>query len=224
VIGQKILIIAVTLGNLLLGLLLWALGYGGIDIVVVSVIIGISFVLIFTMVILFYLSGNPTATSKLLRIIIRLICFVRRNRWDPTDFQVKAEGSLGSFHNGINTLKTNRRALTKPVVFSLLAWASDIAVFFLCFTAIGYNLFADRALIAYALTATLAIEGFSFLGFNEIIRSSIFIALGIPPAISATSTLLNRFATFWFRLIVSYAVFQWKVLMIHDSKVKTKIS
>jgi uncharacterized protein (TIRG00374 family) len=222
VIGQKILIIAVTLGSLLSGLLLWALGYGVIDTVVVSAIIGIAFILVFTLFLLFYLSGKPTATSTLLRFIIRLICFVRGNRWNPSDFQAKAEKSLDSFHKGIETLKMNRRALAKPVVFSLLAWASDLAVFFLCFTAIGYNLFADRALIAYALTATLAIEGFSFIGFNEIIRSSIFIALGIPPAISATSTLLNRFATFWFKLIVSYAVFQWKVLMTHDSQVKTK--
>jgi hypothetical protein len=93
-----------------------------------------------------------------------------------------------------------------------LAWFADLAVFILCFMALGYELPAFQALIAYALTATLLVEGVSFLGFNEIIRSSLFIALGIPSAIGVTSILLNRFATFWFRLIVSYGVFHWKVL------------
>jgi hypothetical protein len=78
--------------------------------------------------------------------------------------------------------------------------------------ALGYSLPVVKILIAYALTATLLVEGVSFLGFNEIIRTSLFIALGIPPGIGVTSILLNRFATFWFRMVISYGVFHWKVL------------
>jgi len=122
------------------------------------------------------------------------------------------EKNLDDFHAGFVTLKANPRGLGLPVVFVVLAWASDIVVFILCFMALGYSMPMFQVLIAYALTAALLVEGVSFLGFNEIIRSSLFIALGIPPVIGVTSILLNRFATFWFRMVVSYGVFHWKVL------------
>jgi uncharacterized protein (TIRG00374 family) len=148
----------------------------------------------------------------LLDWIIRLISFLRRNKWDSAGFRSRMEKNLDDFHAGFVTLKANPRGLMLPVVFAVLAWASDMVVFILCFMALGYNLPAFQILIAYALTATLLVEGVSFLGFNEIIRSSLFIALGIPPVIGVTSILLNRFATFWFRMVVSYGVFHWKVL------------
>jgi uncharacterized protein (TIRG00374 family) len=212
VIAHKILIIMVILANTIVGLVLWVLGYGYLDSTVFGIIIGISLILIFTLVMIFYFSSNYQATDKLLNWIIRLIRFLRRNKWDSTGFRSKMEKNLNDFHTGFITLKSNPRGLLLPVVFAVLAWASDIAVFILCFMALGYSLPAFQILIAYALTATLLVEGVSFLGFNEIIRSSLFIALGIPSGIGVTSILLNRFATFWFKTVVSYGVFHWKVI------------
>jgi uncharacterized protein (TIRG00374 family) len=212
VIAHKILIIMIILANTILGLILWVLSFGYMDSPIFGIIIGISSILIFTLVLIFYLSSNRRATDKLLSWIIQLINFIRRNKWDSASFRNKMEKNLKDFHLGFITLKANRRGLFLPIVFVVLAWASEMAVFILCFMALGYSLPAFKILIAYALTATLLIEGVSFLGFNEIIRSSLFIALGIPSGIGVTSILLNRFATFWFRLVVSYGVFHWKVL------------
>ncbi len=212
VIAHKILIITVILANTIVGLVLWVWGYGNVSSVVFGIIVGISLVLIFTLVIIFYLSSNSRVTGKLLDWLIRLISFFRRNKWDPADFRSKMEKNLSDFHTGFVTLRANPRKLLLPAVFVVLAWAADLTVFILCFIALGYNLPPFQALIAYALTATLLVEGVSFLGFNEIIRSSLFIALGIPAAVGVTSILLNRLATFWFRMVVSYGVFHWKVI------------
>lgn len=212
VIAHKILIIMVILANTILGLILWVLGYGYLDSPIFGIIIGISLVLILTLVMIFFLSNNRRATDKLLSWTIQLISFLRRNKWDSSGFRNRGEKNLDDFHLGFVTLKSNPRGLLSPIVFVILAWASDMAVFILCFMALGYSLPAFQVLIAYALTATLLVEGVSFLGFNEIIRSSFFIALGIPSGIGVTSILLNRFATFWFKMVVSYGVFHWKVL------------
>jgi uncharacterized protein (TIRG00374 family) len=212
VIAHKILIIMVILATTILGLVLWVLSIGYLDSPIFGIIIGISLILILTLVLIFYLSSNRRATDRLLAWIIQLINFLRRNKWDSTRFRSKMEKNLNDFHLGFVTLKANPRGLLLPVIYVVLAWASDMAVFILCFMALGYSLPAFKILIAYALTATLLIEGVSFLGFNEIIRSSLFIALGIPSGIGVTSILLNRFATFWFRMVVSYGVFHWKVL------------
>ncbi len=211
VIAHNILIIMLILANTIVGLLLWVLGYGLIDSAVFGIVIGVSSILIFTLVLIFYLSSNRRATGKLLDWIIRVICFLRRNKWNSAAFRSKMEKNLGDFHMGIVTLKANPRGLMWPVTFTFLAWATDLIVFILCFMALGYNLPAYQALIAYAFIATL-LEGVSFIGFNEIIRSSLFISLGIPLAVGVTSILLHRFATFWFRLVVSYIVFHRKVL------------
>ena len=218
VIAHKILIIFVLLANTIIGLVLWVLGIGNIDSAVFGIIIGISLILIFTLMMIFFLSSNKQVTSKLLDWIIRLIRFFRRKKWESAGFRNGMEKNLGDFHTGIVSLKANPRGLLWPVIFSVLAWASDFVVFVLCFMALDYSLPAYQVFIAYALTATLLVEGVSFLGFNEIIRSSLFIALGIPPAIGVSSILLNRFATFWFRLIVSYGVFHWKVLTSYALK------
>ena len=212
VIAHKILIIMVILANTIVGLVSWVLGYGYVDSLIFGIIIGISLILIFTLVMIFYFSSNWQATDKLLDWIIRLICFIRRNKWDSAGFKSRMEKNLDDFHTGFVNLKANPRGLLLPVIFAILAWASDMAVFILCFMALGYSLPAFQVLIAYALTATLLVEGVSFLGFNEIIRSSLFIALGIPPGIGVTSILLNRFATFWFKIIIAYGVFHWKVI------------
>jgi hypothetical protein len=45
--------------------------------------------------------------------------------------------------------------------------------------------------------------------FTEIINSSSYAILGIPAAISVSATLLARVVTLWFKLVVSYVVFQW---------------
>ncbi len=212
VIAHKILIITVILANTIVGLLLWVLSYGNMDSAVFGIIVGLSSILIFTLMMIFYLSNNSRATGKLLDWLIRLISFFKRNKWNSSGFRGKMEKNLSDFHTGFVTLRANPRGLLLPATFTVLAWATDIVVFILCFMALGYNLPAFQALIAYALTATLLVEGVSFLGFNEIIRSSLFIALGIPAAIGVTSILLNRLATFWFRMVVSYGVFHWKVI------------
>ena len=212
VIAHKILIITVILANTIIGLILWVLSYGNMDSLVFGIIVGISLILICTLMMIFYLSNNSQVTGKLLDWVIRIISFVRRNKWDSSGFRSKMEKNLSDFHSGFVSLKANPRGLLVPAVFTVLAWVADMAVFILCFMALGYNLPAFQALIAYALTATLLVEGVSFLGFNEIIRSSLFIALGIPAAVGVTSILLNRLATFWFRMVVSYGVFHWKVI------------
>jgi uncharacterized protein (TIRG00374 family) len=212
VIAHKILIIIVILANTIIGLALWVLGVGYLDSPIFDVIIGLSLILIFTLVFIFYLSSNRRATNNLLDWIIQLICFLRRNKWDSADFRSRMEKNLEDFHLGFLTLKANPRGLLLPIIFVVLAWAADLAVFILCFLALDYSLPIYQVLIAYALNATLLVEGVSFLGFNEIIRSSLFIALGIPSGIGVTSILLNRVATFWFRMVVSYGVFHWKVL------------
>jgi uncharacterized protein (TIRG00374 family) len=208
VVGQKIIIMAVTIVDLLLGLVLLGLNYA----LPSNVLVFITAVLLLTvsaLLVLVYLSTHESATGKLLNWLVRVACFIRRGHWDPQDFRAKAERTLNRFHEGIRTLTANPKALVQPVAFSLLSWALDISITFLAFASLGYPVAVDKVLIVYALTGSLQAMGASFLGFTEIIVSGSYAILGIPAAISVSATLLIRVVTLWFKLVVSYFVFQW---------------
>jgi uncharacterized protein (TIRG00374 family) len=85
----------------------------------------------------------------------------------------------------------------------------DITVIFLTFIALGYAVPVDKVLIVYTLTGTLQAVGVAVFGINEIVMSTSFTVLGIPSELALSVTLLTRVVTLWFRLIMSYAAFQW---------------
>jgi uncharacterized protein (TIRG00374 family) len=208
VVSQKIIVTTVTMGSLICGLALLALNYTPPTNVLLFVAIVLSLT-VFSLFMLLYLSASEKATAKILGWIIRAGCFLLRDHWNPQDFREKAEQLLKRFHEGIDTLGSKPKALVRPISLSLLAWGFDISIIFLTFASLGYRAPVDKVLIVYALTGSLQAMGVSFLGFTEIIVSSSYAILGIPVAIAVSATLLTRVVTLWFKLIVSYFVFQW---------------
>lgn len=207
VVGQKIIVTAVTILGLFLGLVLLALHYtppSGVVVFIVLVLI----VSVSSLIVLWYLSSNPEATLGLLGWFVRIVSFFWR-RWNSEDFLVRAEEVLNNFHEGMRNLTANPKALVKPVGLSLAAWAFDVSVVFLVFVSLNFPVPVDKVLIVYALTGTLQAWGVSFLGFTEIIMSGSYTLLGIPLAASLAATLMIRVVTLWFKLVVSYFAFQW---------------
>jgi uncharacterized protein (TIRG00374 family) len=208
VVGQKVIGMVVTIVDLILGVALLAWSYA-LPSLVLTFVASVLFLSIFSLFIVVYLSANPRATKRILDWLVRTLSFIRRNRWNSLDFRLKAEKMLNRFHEGIRTLSADKKALVRPMAFSLLSWTFDVSVVFLVFAALGYAVPVDKVLIVYALTGTLQSIGVSFLGFTEIIMSSSYTVLGIPPALSLSAVLLTRVVTLWFKLIVAYLAFQW---------------
>jgi len=208
VIGQKIIGMAITVIDLVLGLTILAFNYS----LPTSVSIFIAFVLFlsaFSLFIVVYFSSRPKATKKMLDWLIRFVSFLRRGRWNPTSFRNRAQETLGEFHEGIRALSGNLKALVRPIVFSLVSWAFDVSVIFLVFASLRYPIPVDKVLIVYALTGSLQAIGVSLVGFTEIVVSSSYAILGLPIAVSMSATLLTRIVTLWLKLVVSYIAFQW---------------
>jgi len=208
VVSQKIIVTTVTVFSLIFGLAFLALNYTPSSNVLIFIAV-VLFLTAFSLIMIVYLSANDKATDRILGWLIRAACFIRRGRWNPEDFRAKAKQMLNRFHEGIRTLSAKPKALARPISFSLLAWGFDISITFLTFASLGYPVPVDKVLIVYALTGSLQAFGVSFLGFTEIIVSSSYAILGIPAAISVSATLLTRVVTLWFKLVVSYFVFQW---------------
>jgi uncharacterized protein (TIRG00374 family) len=168
---------------------------------------------ILSVVIIYWVSLKPTATRRLLGWAIRVGTFFRK-RWNSKKFQERAEALLGRFHDGMAELKDNPKALIKPACYSLVSFIFEISVIFLTFIALGYPVPVDKVLIVFTLTGTVQTVGFTFFGFPDLIMTISFTALGIPPALSISVTLLTRVVSLWFRLMVSYMALQWESLKI----------
>ena len=211
VVGQKIIIMIITVVDLALGITLLSFAY---DLQIASTaVLGflalILFITILALLVVVYLSAKPTATKRVLNGLIKIACFLRRNRWDPTEFKNNSEETLERFHTAIGTLAAERGALVRPVAFSLASWGFDVGVVMLVFAALGYPIPIDKVLIVYAVTGTLQSIGVSFVGFTELVMSTAYNLLSIPIPLSVSVTLLTRVVTLWFKLLVSYVAFQY---------------
>jgi len=221
VIGQKIMVMTITVVTFSVGLVLVLFNYSlpplaAFSIVLFLVLSAVSLFLIY------YFSMKPKATDALLRFGIRVGKLFRKS-WNPNDLSQKIENVLANFHSGIGELKAKPCALVVPSLFSVLSWVFDIGVMFLVFTALGYPVPVDVVLIVYTVSGALQAVGLGIFGFNEIVMIATFEALGLPRALSVSVTLLTRAITLWFRLILSYSAFQWTGVKLVRQKDSSRI-
>jgi uncharacterized protein (TIRG00374 family) len=222
VVGQKIIIMIITVVDLALGIGLLATTYNLpiASTAVLGFLALILFITIFALFVVVYLSAKPKATKRMLNWLIQAASFLRRNRWDPTEFRSNTEKTLERFHEGMGTLAAEKGALIRPVAFSFASWGFDVGVVMLVFASLGYPIPVDKVLIVYAVTGTLQSIGVSFVGFTELIMSTAYSLLSIPIPLSFSVTLLTRVVTLWFKLLVSYVAFQYagiKMLLSKDT-------
>jgi uncharacterized protein (TIRG00374 family) len=207
---KNVLEILLVLCTSVLGLVLLALNYTLEGSVLLT--IGITMMLLTVpLIVIIYLSINLEATKKILRALKRLYAFIRRRPANIEDFEKKIENILKEYHNGIITLKANPKSLFQAGFFQTIAWSFDIAALFLIFASIGYIVPADKIIITNAISVNLQTQGIALTGFAQIVSSSVYTILGISRTLSAASTVLAGFASFWFKFIIAFFAFQFVV-------------
>lgn len=216
VIGQKIIVMAITVVTFSIGLTLVLLNRTLEPLVVFSIVLFLMLSIV-SLFLIYYLSVKPKATHTLLKFVTRIGLFFRKN-WNPTGFNQKVMEVLNNFHISIGELKTKPRALVLSSTYSVLSWLFDIGVMFLVFASLGYPIPFDSVLIVYTISGVLQAVGLGIFGVNEIIMISAFRALGLPVDLSVSVTLLSRAVTLWFRLVMSYGAFQWASIKVARQK------
>ena len=212
VVGQKIFTMTMTIVALSTGLGLVLVNYS-LPLIVTLLIAVVLVLSILALSIVYYVSVKPTATKTLLNWAIKIVLLFRK-RWNPQNFNLKAEEWLGKFHAGVQQLREKPKALVRPAVFAILSFVFEVSVIFLTFMALGYPVPVDKVLIVFTLTGTLQTVGLTFFGFPELIMTVSFTALLIPGSLALSVTLLTRVVNLWFRLIVSYFALQWAGIKI----------
>jgi len=211
IVSHRILSMAITLTTLIASSTILIIKYE----LSTSILIFIVVVMIGTMasiVLLSYLSFKEQTTWKVINGLLGFFEFISRGRWQLTNLKNRAQKMLKIFHEGIITLIERPRDLALPVVYSLLAWLSDILISFFVFISLGFDVSFVVIVIVY--TISMAVQYFPVgipaeVGLTEIVMTSLYALL--LPHISLTgcaaATVLTRVLTVWFRFFVGYAFF-----------------
>lgn len=192
------------------GLILLALNYtleSGV-LITIGTTIGL---LTLPLILIIYFSVNLDATKKIIGVLRRLYSLVRQRPVDIEEFKEKVGKTLRDYHDGIHTLKTNPKTLFQTVFFQTIAWSFDIMALFLVFASIGYIVSPDKIIITNIIAGNLQSQGIALVGFAQVVSSSVYTVLGISPFLSAASTVLSGFASFWFKVIIAFFAFQFVV-------------
>jgi uncharacterized protein (TIRG00374 family) len=207
IIIKNIFELIITLAALITGTVLLAINYSldsGVIIAVGTMMVLLSLPLI----VILYISLNAGRSKRLLGLAHRFMRLIKGKQADTSDADSKLKSTLNDFHDGIMIMKTNIKGMLKPALYQTAAWVFDILTLFLIFASIGYIISPDKIIITNEIVVNLQVQGFAMAGFAQVASSTLYTILGITPLISMTSSLLAAFPTFWFKIAVSFVIFQ----------------
>jgi glycosyltransferase 2 family protein len=211
IVMKNVLELLIVIGLAFLGLVLLSLNYSLESGVLIT--IGTALALMaMPFVVIIYLSINLNATRKILRRLRLAYSYLRRRSANIEDFEQKIGEKLKEYHDGLSILKANPKPIFQTVLFEIIAWSFEIIALFIVFVSIGEFISADKVIITNILSTTLQTQGVAFAGFTQVVTASVYTILGISPNLSAASTVLSGFASFWFRTIIAFFAFQFVVL------------
>jgi uncharacterized protein (TIRG00374 family) len=207
---KDVLELLVVMGSLVVGIVLLILNYS-VDSGVMTAV-GITMVLLaLPMILVVYLSTNVRATEKLLGVIERVAGRLKGKKINSASLQEKVHSQITEFHEGFMSMKNNKKGMVKPIVFQTLTWVFEVTGFFLVFLAIGHYIGIDKVVITNTIVSNVQGQGVALAGISTIVSSGLYSGLGIVSEVAMASSLLAGFATFWFKLVLSFGFFQTTV-------------
>ncbi|MGB9676461.1 MAG: lysylphosphatidylglycerol synthase transmembrane domain-containing protein [Candidatus Bathyarchaeales archaeon] len=208
---QRFIGMAVNVITLLVGVsLLIAKGqFGGI---ILNLAVFLTVMITAFLAMLLLLCVKEEWTRKIIDSIFRFAEWIGRGRLKLTKFKEEAAQALRIFHESIKSFGRAYKALFASSVFFVIAWILSLTVDFLIFKCVGY--FVPWEVIMVSASIFVAVKsipiGVPFeIGLPEITMTTLYIAFGVDPKISATVTILNRILTLWLRFFVGFAIQEW---------------
>ncbi|NLE03651.1 MAG: flippase-like domain-containing protein, partial [Crenarchaeota archaeon] len=166
--------------------------------------VGITAIIIVVMLI----SWKENWSKKMIDGVIRLCNWITRKKWEQKLESVKEQviSAAKTFHDSMKEMGRNPKKLVLPTFYLALNWITSIAVPYLVFLSLGYDV--PWTIILVTTSIVIAVKsiplGIPFeVGLPEITMTTIYTGLldGIigPQAaiVSATATILIRLITLW---------------------------
>lgn len=160
--------------------------------------------------ILLFLAFEKRAAAIIVSIGFKLLRFLRLKKYQSTDAEENTRKSLNTFYGCFGTFRKNPRTLVKPFIFQLLSFLFNLAVYILAFMALGiYNLSFGFFVLTFFIASSIQGATASLsVGSLDIILLTVFTLYGVVSGISGVAVIVLRSVTYWFPLLLSYALVQ----------------
>lgn len=179
---------------------------------ILSLAVFLTVVITSFLVMLLFLCVKEEWTKKIVNSIFRFAEWVGRGRLKLTKVKEEATQALRIFHESIKSFGRAYKALFASSAFFAVAWILSLTVDFLIFKSVGYVVPWEVIMVSasiFVVVKSIPIGVPFEIGLPEITMTTLYIAFGVDPKISATVTILNRILTLWLRFFVGFAVQEW---------------
>jgi uncharacterized protein (TIRG00374 family) len=151
-------------------------------------------------------------TLSIINTVLRLLQWLGHGRWKISKIREGVIKATRMFHDSMKEFRHAPKTLFGSLCFSIASWFSSLSVAYLVFLALNYQVQWSIILVTCSIvTAVKSIPvGVPFeVGLPEITMTTLYILLGVPPDIAATSTILSRILTLWLRFFIGFSAQQW---------------
>lgn len=119
------------------------------------------------------------------------------------------EHNIAEFSLSLDKMFSKPHVLLLSFIVFLGHWAAAITIPYVVFLSLGYEVSYSLILVAYpiySLSYMIPVGIPAMLGIVEASMTATFIALGVPPIIASSASILTRIIAVWFEVAVTGAV------------------
>ncbi len=185
---------------------------GQVDPFIYNLIVFIAAAITALIIAMTVLSFKKAWTTKVINALTGFVSKISRGRWKLTKFRNEALEATDHFHDGMIEYSHKPKTLAISLLYMVVTWFFSLAIPYLVFVSLGHPVPWSIILITAAIV--LAVKsipvGIPFeVGIPEAAMTTLYIGLGVDPALSATATILTRIITLWFRFFIGFVAQQY---------------
>lgn len=227
---HRLLGMALNVVALIAGIVLLTFG-GNVNPIVFNAIIFVAAAIVGIISLMIVLGFKQQWTLKVINFVTNLAHKISFGKLKLSNLKDQAVEVTGHFHDSMKEFRHNPKALGGSIFYLIISWILSLSVPYLVFMSLGHPVTWSIIIVTSAIfLAVKAIPiGIPFeVGLPEAVMTTLYISMGINPALAATATILVRIITLWFRFFLGLASQQWLELKpaipagAHTEKTKFK--
>ncbi len=208
---HRLLGMALNVIALIAGIVLLTFG-GNVNPLVFNAIILVAAAIVGIISLMIVLGFKQQWTLRVINFVTKLAHKISFGKLKLDNLKEQAVEITEHFHDSMKEFGHNPKALGGSIFYLLVSWVFSLSVPYLVFMSLGHTVTWSIIIVTSAIfLAVKAIPiGIPFeVGLPEAVMTTLYISMGINPALAATATILVRIITLWLRFFTGFASQQW---------------
>lgn len=179
---------------------------------VFDLIIAVAIAISVIMALMFVLSFKQQWTMRLIDWTTKFAKTITFGRWKLDKLKDQALEITTHFHDAMKEFRSNPKPVAASLFYLMITWVFSLSIPYLVFVSLGHPVPWSLILITYSIVlAVKAIPiGIPFeVGLPEAVMTTLYFAMGVDAALSATATILTRIITLWMRFFIGFGAQQY---------------